>query len=113
MNSGRVESVSIPGHLTGPEALAPQFVERMLIRVSVQTRTRLPCLIGRQIAGYRAMLVSLYQLTHVSLLIEFIGHAWILESDKGKTVAVRIAQRDLGAVVLVALLTAVKKDAVL
>ena len=33
MNSGRVESVSIPGHLTGPEALAPQFVERMLILI--------------------------------------------------------------------------------
>jgi hypothetical protein len=45
----------------------------------------------------------------VSLGIELIRHARVLETDKGETVAVGIGERDLGAVVLVALLAAVEQ----
>ena len=49
----------------------------------------------------------------VTLGIELVGHAWVLETDEGEGVAVGIGERDLGAVVLVALLAAVRQDAAL
>jgi hypothetical protein len=48
----------------------------------------------------------------VGLGIELIRHAWVLEADEGEAVAVGIGERDLGAVVLVALLAAVKQESV-
>jgi len=49
----------------------------------------------------------------VSLRVELAGYPRIFESDKGETIAVGIGKRDLGAVVLIALLAAVDQDAVL
>jgi hypothetical protein len=94
--SGCEESVSVPGRLNRPESLSPQLIERV-------------DMLGHSCHGAPATV-----LTAAAAKLEVPwGHPGIFESDKGETIAVGIGKRDLGAVVLIALLAAVDQDAVL